>query len=378
MRSSTTRSGQHASACSNARSRRRPRRRRGPRVRGSAPRPRAPSGRPRRRAPAAATGVFAAVGVSVTTGTVPPAGSRPPSRLGDRARSERCVHGELAANADVAKMHPGHERQPDPFDLRLRHPAEISDRDRDERSPHEQPDPPIAQPRDRHDRRGPIASANTARSAKRKYVYGRWLAAPSQYWCASPRNRRTTRSRRRRTRRTPAACRRRPEPGAAPAPRDATAIGMNASRTKPYDRNAVTPNSSSADQRQRVGPAPVASGREHDAVTAHAETPAKNASAEDHQIAAGASTTNGIAARALRSSATSRSATSAATPAAAPPARERTVFQPTPPNPTCANAQSRISIPGGWPRVCVLYEWIRGTNSDKNTWGSWINLAVFR
>ncbi len=102
----------------------------------------------------------------------------------------------------------------------------------------------------------------------------------------------------------------------------ATATGTIASSTRPYERNAVMPAEQAAEQREPIARAVAhARSRARPAPPPNAATPAKKASPDDHQIAAGASTRNGVAARrAGVHRRRSRTATSAAAPAAAAPA----------------------------------------------------------
>ena len=102
--------------------RRPPSRRRIPRVRGSAPRPRATVGRLRRRAP----------GLPSPCCPHHRSRQRPPRTPGARSTLSRCpgyaAHLAWRTGEGAARQrHERHEREPDPFDLRLRHPAEIGE-----------------------------------------------------------------------------------------------------------------------------------------------------------------------------------------------------------------------------------------------------------
>ena len=142
----------------------------------------------------------------------------------------------------------------------------------------------------------------------------------------------------------------------------------------------MTPKSSPPSSASRSDCAPFATRREdHERRPPRPTTPAKNASPDDHQIAAGASTTNGIAIRArcfVRRSRAARSARPhrprhhrrAQGPCSSrrPPARR--VRSPTAGAPSRADDRERASCTSG----------SVARTATRNTWGSWIVCAVCR
>ena len=129
---------------------------------------------------------------------------------------------------------------------------------------------------------------------------------------------------------------------------------MSASSTRPYDKNAVTPNTEAARDGERVGAAAAcARSRARSRVTDHADTPAKNASAVCHQITAGTSTMNGrrgargVLARDLAQRDERRDAGRARRRRRRARRSSRASS-----SPTLSSSHSITTIPGGWPLVC--------------------------
>ena len=281
--------------------------------------------------------------------TVPPTRSARRSQLGTPSQKRRLCRRRLADEGRRCNEHPRHERKPNAFHLCLGHPAQIRKHDNRQCTADEHPHSPVSQSSDGHGCGRPDGKREGCEVGEEEIVVRPALRGAEPGTASLSRSdRRTKRIRRHRRPRRPGPRRHAASTSGRNRRRDnPTANGMTASSTNPYERKAVVPNNRPPNTAKRSDARPSRPVARTTSVTAHAETPAKNASPDDHQMAAGASTTKGSATRARDSSVTSRSATSAAAPAAAPPATASAALQSTPTRPIRALPRAIPPCPAG-------------------------------
>ena len=299
---------------------------------------------------------------SVTMATVPPPGWRSPiARLAARGRARAARRpGPRAerwrrSRASTHGTNGSQIRSTSAFDMPLRSASAIDERARRRRG---------ARARRSRSRARPTAAAGPDRERERGEVAEQEVRVraaardagpvPRRGW---PRGPRTTRSRRPRKASARPARRRAPRRASGRSRRRATAttIGTTASSTSPYESIAVTPKSRPPASASRSASRPSRPVARTTRVTAQAETPAKNASPELHQIAAGASTRNGAAARArgfARDLSRARPAPRRPTPRRR---RARAQVRTGAAEPDPVEPHSTSTMPGGWPWVWMLY-----------------------